>query len=156
MNILRLKEILDETTIEVRKGNTIQLVEQHNEGKLKIHRVYGGLPSEGDVDLRNIDMDRVDCFYIDVLVDTELAKEHKTELIQLLKDYPQPDRLKIGLSYQEMSNHLNDFRLAFPLFALGKTLKLWDVLLPTATEDKLRQAQAVTGAIRTTGWQANG
>jgi hypothetical protein len=76
------------------------------------------------------DLQLVNLHFITVGVDRTKAKDRREELIQLLNEYPQPERLAGGPSYIEVGGVLGDQGTALRLFALGKVLGLWEVITP--------------------------
>lgn len=160
MNLKRLYEILNETTIQLRKGEvfegTPELVAQA--------KANDGKPLTGGGVLEIYDMphiseavpniDKVDLEFIVIGIDKTAAERHKTELIEILKTYPHPERLAGGPSYIEVGGEIGDQGAAFQLFALGKVLRLWDVITPATMgltgDDALRAAG--NGFIMITGF----
>ena len=87
----------------------------------------------GVVDKEDPKYEIVDCHYHLIGVMRDRAEKHKAELVELLKQYPQPDRLKLGPSYIEIAGTLEEHNeTALRLMALGKVLGLWDVLTPAS------------------------
>src|SRR5262249_11594518 len=70
-----------------------------------------------------------DLEFLDVAV-LENSAGYRDELIKILKTYPSLDRLADGPSYIEVGAEIGDQTQAFRLFALGKKLKLWDIVTP--------------------------
>src|SRR6202012_2479706 len=58
------------------------------------------------------------------------AESHRAELVELLNNYPQAERIAQGPSYIEVGAEIGDQGAAFQLFAMGKVLGLWDVITP--------------------------
>lgn len=143
MNTARLREILRETTIQLRKGEVIEgtpAIAAALKSGVAIEDLPGGsahiydMPHTGQV--AHEDIEKVDCHFIVVGVNKTKALERKDELLQLLADWPaeswgQPTRpLTEELNYLEVGGVLGDQGAAFCLFALGQALGLWKVLTP--------------------------
>jgi hypothetical protein len=139
MNLERLYQILQETTVQLRKGEEVegdpelvQAVKDFKEGD-DIDKLPGGsvhiyaMPHESQA---KSDIERVDLHFIVVGVDKAKAEQIKDELVAIMKTYPQPERLAGGPSYIEVGGEIGDQGAAFQLFALGKVLGLWDVITP--------------------------
>lgn len=56
--------------------------------------------------------------------------ESRNALIEILSDYPEPDRLKLGPSYIELGAFLGDQLRALMLMAVGEGAGLWRVITP--------------------------
>ena len=161
MNLTRLYEILAETTTQLRKGEifegTPELVEQARRGdeELKgggVLEVFA-MPHEAEA---KPGVEKVDLEFLVIGVDRAAAEQHKAELIELLKTYPEPDRLAGGPSYIEVGAEIGDQGAAFQLFALGKALGLWDVITPATmgfTGPEARQ-MAGNGFVMMSGFKA--
>lgn len=124
MDLDRLYHILSETTVQLRKGPE---VERERVGPVDVTHVYA-MPHVSEASGRFGEI--VDCVFVMIGVDTQKAERHKAELIQILDDYPDPDRLAGGPSYIELGGVIGDQGAAFQLFALGQALKLWTVITP--------------------------
>ena len=122
MDTTRLHEILRLTTSQFRKGETVN---QHKVGAVGVTEVYA-MPHESSA----TGVELVDVHFIKIGVDKEKAAAHKDELIKILNEYPNPERLAGGPSYIEVGGALGDQGAAFCLFALGKVLGLWSVITP--------------------------
>jgi len=147
MNTQRLYEILNETTVQLRKG---QAVERRTENNIEVVEVFA-MPHESAAKPEVI---KVDMEFLVVGVDKQAAEKHKDELIAILKTYPNPERLAAGPSYIEVGGVIGDQGAAFQLFAIGKVLGLWDVLPPATfgmTGKEGRDAAGV-GYIMITGF----
>jgi len=149
MDLDRLYKILNETTIQIRKGDVVhgtpELVEAIKRGDEKLP---GGvvsidmMPSDKEV---KPELERVDMQFLTIGVHREIAEEHRSEFIGLLNDYPQADRLTAGPSYIEVGGEIGDQGAAFQLFALGKVLGLWDVITPATLGFSGEQATQLAG-----------
>jgi len=73
---------------------------------------------------------QIDVHFMQVGIFTEHAERCRSELVTLLADYPQPERLAQGLSYIELGGVLGDQGLALCLLALGEFLGFWQVITP--------------------------
>lgn len=160
MNVSRLHEILNDSTMQLRKGDvfegTPELVEQAERGdpELKgggVLEVYA-MPHENEA--RN-EIEKVDVEFITIGVDKAKAEQHRGELISLLSDYPEPDVLAGGPSYITVGAAIGDQGAAFQLFALGKVLGLWDIITPSRLGLSGEQARQAAGAgyIMITGYR---
>lgn len=124
MNLERLYFILKESTFPIRKGDSV--VHSEIDG-IPVTEIFN-MPSEPTFDDNNFF--EVDCIFLAIAVDKKKADEHKEELIEILKTYPEPERLAGGPSYIEVGGILGDQGAAFQLFALGKYLGLWEIITP--------------------------
>jgi len=120
LDMKRLYKILDETTVQLRKGDEVV---EHQKGNLKVTEIYT-MPHEDEVK----DLQKVDCIFITVGVNKQKAEQYQDELVSILNDYPQPDRLAGGPSYIEVGGVIGDQGAAIQLFALGEVLGLWKVI----------------------------
>ncbi|MFA6492760.1 MAG: hypothetical protein WCV58_01315 [Patescibacteria group bacterium] len=144
MDVNRLHEILAETTIQLRKGEEIEgtpelieAVKSFKEGD----QLPGGtvsiyaMPHESEV-AENSWIKRVDCHLIVVGVDKAKAKKFRSELLEILKNWPAKawgadiPKLESGPSYISAGAVLGDQGAAFRLFALGEVLGFWKVIVP--------------------------
>jgi hypothetical protein len=148
MNLARLHTILDETTVQLRKGP------QRTECKAGTVRVVE-IFAMPHADEAPSDLEKVDCHFVVVAVDKGKAEEHRAELIELLKTYPQPDVLAGGPSYIAVGAAIGDQGAAFQLFALGQVLGLWELITPTSLgfEGEFADEAAGRGFIMITGWR---
>lgn len=163
MNCERLHEILAETTVQLRKGEvfegTPELVEQAARGDDELKgggalEVYA-MPHEKEA-LPHVE--KVDVEFMTIGVDRERAEIRRQEFTNILDTYPEPDRLSAGPSYIEVGAQIGDQGAAFQLFALGKTLGLWDVITPAVmgiTGDMARQ-MAGQGFVMISGYRPGG
>jgi hypothetical protein len=116
MNLNRLYEILNETTVQLRKG-----------------------------EIAAPDLEKVDFEFLWIGVNRAKVEAYRQELIQLLNTYPRPDRLAGGPSYIEVGAELGDQGAAFQLFALGKVLGLWSIITPTSLGMSGLEAKEMAG-----------
>lgn len=99
--------------------------------------------------------EQVDLHFVRVAVDRKAAEAERENLITLLRQWPEPERLAGGPSYIEVGATIGDQGSAFELFALGKVLGIWDVITPEllgATGEDARQ-MAGSGFIMCTGFR---
>ena len=151
MNLKRLYQILNITTVQLRKGPEVT---QENVGPLEVIHVYD-MPHESEA-LSHVE--KIDLEMLVIGVDRKEAEAYKNELIGILNTYPEPDRLAGGPSYIEVGAAIGDQGAAFQLFALGKVLGLWDVITPATfgmTGEEARKA-AGSGFVMITGYKKGG
>jgi hypothetical protein len=169
MNIDRLYEILDATTQMFRKGEVIEdekvtapVLVETPEGEpvgvgehtvMDVRHIYA-MPHESAVGERD-DVEMVDCHFITIGVLKPAAEEHREELIEVLRSYPQPDRLAGGPSYIEVGGEIGSQDGAFRLFALGQALGLWHVITPERLGLTGQEARRAAGAgyVLMSGWR---
>lgn len=149
MNIPRLIEILNETTVQLRKGPVLS-TEQVN--GLDVAHIYI-MPDQSDAPDSLV---KVDCSFVVIGVDPEKAERYRNEILEILVCYPSPERLSAGPSYIEVGAEIGDQGAAFQLFALGKVLGLWDIITPEkfGLEGAEATAAAVSGYVMMTGYKA--
>lgn len=162
MNLDRLYKILNETTIQLRHGEVIhgtpELVDAIKAGN-DLDKSPGGVVTFDMMphkDEASSDLEKVDCHFLTIGVDKAKAEQHRAELVEILKTYPNPAELAGGPSYIAVGATIGDQGAAFQLFALGKALKLWDVITPKTfgmTGAQADQAAGV-GYIMCSGWKA--
>lgn len=152
MDINRLHEILRETTHPFRKGAEVI---EHDVGKVHVTEIYD-MPHEAEHSSPTLI--KIDCHFITVGVDTVKAAFHKREFINLLRDYPQPERLADGPSYIEVGGVIGDQQAAFQMFALGESLDLWKVITPKTLGVEGVEADKMAGAgyVMMSGWKDEG
>jgi hypothetical protein len=150
MNLNRLYEILGATTIQFRKG---EVIEKHTVGDAVDVVEINMMPHSDEA---HPDLEKVDLEFLVIGVDKAKAEQHRAELVSILSDYPQPDRLAGGPSYIEVGAEIGDQGAAFQLFALGKVLGLWDVITPKAMgfEGPEAREMAGRGFVMMTGFKA--
>ena len=119
MEIERLYQILQATTVQLRKGQTVE-----HEGN--VTHIYA-MPHESEA---QDDIQKVDCHFIVVGVNKAKAEQCKEAVVSILEGYPEPGRLAGGPSYIEVGGIIGDQGMALQLFALGKVLQLWDIITP--------------------------
>ena len=148
MNLERLYDILNETTVQLRKGEEI---EEKQIGSLQVTHVYAMPPESQVAD----DLKKIDCHFIIVGVDTAKAAMRKDELVDILGNYPEAERLKGGPSYIEVGGIIGDQGAAFQLFALGEVLGLWKVITPKrlGMTGEMADSLAGRGLVMISGYQ---
>jgi hypothetical protein len=151
MNLDRLYEILNETTMQLRKGDVVHgdkhLVDAIKDGR-DLSKEPGGvvtIDAMPHVSEAKPDIEKVDLEFLVIGVDRAKAQAHKDELVSILKTYPEPERLASGPSYIEVGGELGDQGAAFMLFALGKALGLWDIITPASMGFDGAEARAMAG-----------
>ena len=161
MNLNRLYEILNETTIQLRKGEVIHgdkpLVDAIKAG-VESDKLPGGvvtfdmMPTVAEA---ADGLEKVDLEFLVIGVHKAKAEQHRAELIGLLNSYPNPDSLASGPSYIAVGAEIGDQGAAFQLFALGKVLGLWDVITPGSFGMTGAEAQQAAGSgfIMMTGYR---
>ena len=118
MNIERLYKILDECSVQLRKGEEII---QHG----NVTEIFA-MPHESEVN----NLEKIDCHFIVVGVEKATTEKYRQELIDILNEYPNMERLKGGPSYIEVGAEIGDQGMAFKLFAAGQVLGFWQVMTP--------------------------
>lgn len=160
MDIEKLRKILAETTVELRKGpvfqGTPELVEQAERGNGKL--AGGGVLEVymmPHVDEAPANIERVDVVFEVIGVDLTVAEKHRADLIAILNNYPQPECLAVGPTYIEVGGVIGSQSAAFQLFALGKALGLWSLITPATMgfEGEEARQMAGNGFIMITGYQ---
>lgn len=127
MNLERLHKILSDTTKQVRKDDEV-----------------------------DAGTEKVDLEFMQIGVNKEAAEKNKSELIEILNTYPQPDRLAGGPSYIELGAEIGSQAAAFQLFALGKALGLWNIITPASLGITGPEANKLAGSglIMITGYKS--
>lgn len=149
----RLYAILGETTVQLRKGAAIEgtpeLVAAISDPERDPEKPMPGgvveifaMPHESEA---ADTLDRVDMGLLTIGVNRASAEEHRAEFTALMRAYPKPDRLAGGPSYIEVGAEIGDQGAAFQLFALGKTLGLWDVITPASLGASGEEAKHLAG-----------
>ena len=150
MDLDRLYKILNETTIQLRKGPD---VEERVSDLVRVTEVFA-MPHES---LGRPDLERVDMELLTIGVDKARAEAIKPDLIAILRDYPRPGDLAGGPSYITVGAEIGDQGAAFQLFALGKVLGLWDVVTPgqLGMTGEAAKEMAGRGFVMMTGYTAS-
>jgi hypothetical protein len=133
MNLEKLYALLGECSQQLRKGDIVhgtpELVDAIERGD---QHLPGGVVS---IDMMPHveaapDLAKIDCHFLWVGVDKAKAERWRADLVALLADYPEPERLAVGPSYIEVGAVIGDQGAAFQLFAIGEVLGLWTVITP--------------------------
>ena len=151
MDTNKLYEILEHTTIQLRKGEVVR--EGESIGNVRV--VHVDMMPHVD-DAKGVDdVETVDMEFLVIGVHKPSAEKHRADLIAVLNDYPYPDRLAAGPSYIEVGAEIGNQGAAFQLFALGKVLDLWDVITPArlGLTGELASMAAGNGFIMITGYK---
>lgn len=151
MNTKKLYDIIEGSTKVYRKGETIQ---QKQVGNLQVTQVFGYESTEKAPKGNHVD--KIDMIFVDVVVDKTKAEHYKSDLIKILKEYPQPDRLAGGPSYIELAPNLGmEQEGALRVMALGKMLGLWDILSgkTLGASDKETLEMAGSGFLMISGYE---
>jgi len=134
VQIERLYTILNECSAQFRKGAEIegdpQLVEAIKRGDRELPGGVASFYMMPSVTDATDNLVKVDCHFIVVGVDKDKANERRQDLIDILNEYPNPERLKGGPSYIEVGAEVGDQGMAFKLFAVGQVLGFWDIITP--------------------------
>lgn len=148
MNKKRLMEVLNDSTCFISKGDRTQR-------KLPGIPVllWGLLLHANDPSTEHMRL--VDCHFVMVAVNPEMAESHRQDFIELLEEFPDHKKLHEGPSYKHVASVVGDDMTALRVFGLGQTLGLWDVLLPDqlGVDPELVDEAADLGAIVTTGYR---
>lgn len=115
----KLTRLIAETTSIYRHGGTVT----EERGATHVYMMPHKDAAPPEEELR-------DMVFITVGVKQELADEKREELVEALKEYPEPERLAGGPSYIESGAHLGSQEMALRLYALGDVLGLWNLILP--------------------------
>ena len=148
MNLQRLHHIINLTTIPLRNGPVIQT---EDVGPVQIVHI-NPMPHESEA---KPSLDKVDLHFITVGVNAAMAGRYKSELIELMKSYPDQTELQSGPSYITVAATIGSQTKALQLFALGHTLKLWEVITPKThhMEGEAAERMARQGGIWMTGFR---
>lgn len=149
MDRTRLMEMLNETTCLISKGTVTR-------NKLPGIPVllWGLLLSEADPQAAKFT--QVDCHFVQVGVNAQLAEKHREPFIQFLESYPDQQRLLDGPSYKSIASIVGDDMTALRIFGLGQVLGIWEVLLPDqfGVHPELVDEAADLGLVVTTGYKS--
>ena len=122
MDLRKLYEIIEATTIPLRNGERMQ---RRQQGNLDVVEVFD-MPHRNEIVDEGIK--KVDLLLMSVGVVN--AQKYRDELVEVMSEYPDQERLANGPSYIEVAGVIGDQGHALRLFALGKALGLWDVFTP--------------------------
>lgn len=134
MDTNRLAQLIGKTTVLLRKGAPVR-----REGNVV---TIQSMPHE-DEDLDPFTV-KVNLTLVSVAV-LPVAATHRSELIDILRSYPEPERMEGGPSYIEVGGVIGDQGLALRLFALGHVLKLWRVITPETLGVDGEEAKTMAG-----------
>lgn len=124
MNPRKLYKIVQNSTKVFRKD---EAVERKQVGNVAVTEVFG-YPRTSEAPSGN-GFDKIDMVFVDVVVNKIIAENYRSDLIEELRSYPQPERLRKGPSYIELAPNLGmEQEGALRLMAMGQTLGLWKVL----------------------------
>jgi len=140
-------KLLDKTTFELRNGEAVVKTVDD------VIEVFA-MPHVDEL-VNKEDFEIVDLVLLSVAVNKMNADKSKDQLIEFLKDYPDQHRFSLGLSYIEVGAMIGSQDRAFQLFALGKYLKLWEVITPITVGAKGYDAKnaARNGFIMISGYK---
>jgi len=128
--MISLYNILNETTKVYRKGDAISTRTSEDIGVVELFG-YPSTDTSSNViskDAKDL-YEKVDMVFINVVVDKNKAEMYKSNIENILKDYPDHLRLAQGPSYIELSPNLDlEQEGGLRLMALGKVLGLWSVI----------------------------
>jgi hypothetical protein len=150
----RIYKILQETTQVYRKGD---LVEQKNIGNVNVTEIFGYPHSSKS--LKDGNYEKVDMIFVDIVVDKDKARKRKDELVSILSEYPEPERLAGGPSYIELAPNLGlEQEGALRTMALGKVLGLWEIVSGKTfiLSNEVTRELAGNGLLMITGYNLEG
>lgn len=124
MNTEELHKIINESTISLRKG---PMITENNDENIRVTEIWA-MPHESDPTFEKYP--KIDVGLFTVAIFPVKAEENKEQLIQIMKTYPNIDRLSKGPSYIEVGAVLGSQEAAFKLAALGKHLGLCNIMSP--------------------------
>jgi hypothetical protein len=150
MNTEKLNKIIQDATEVYRKGKPIDVSESKNPAVVETfdYEHTGGAPVNG--------FEKVDMVFVDVVVDKTKAEKYKKDLVEILNEYPQPERLKEGPSYIELSPNCGfGQEYGLRLMALGKIAGLWDLITPKTlgADDTTAKQMAGQGFLMISGYR---
>ena len=104
-----------------------------------------------------LDTEVVDVHFLRVLVNLPKAEAHREEFCALLDNWPN-DELHQGPSYLQVGGTMDDQGYAFAMFALGKALGLWRIVIPESLglKDEDARELAGNGGVWMTGYPSAG
>lgn len=136
MDLDKLYEILADTTVQLRKGEVVhgtpKLVAAIDHGDAILPGGVVTIEAMPAVTEAAPDLDTIDLELLVVGVDRARAEKRRAEFIAVVQGYPNLERLAGGPSYIEVGAEIGNQGAAFQMFALGKTLGLWDVITPAS------------------------
>lgn len=126
MNLDRLHTILNQCSMQLRKGEEIVEEPATDERPIRVTHIYA-MPHESEA-LPTVE--KVDLHFVVIGVNKEEAEKHRDELAAILADYPDKQELASGPSYIAVGARIGDQGAAFQLFAVGQVLGFWKVITP--------------------------
>ena len=89
-----------------------------------------------------------------IILKVPKLKQNKEKIMQWLDHYPEPDRLKGGISYIELGAIVGDQRMAIVLMAIGDYFNWWNLIHGETMGMSRAEAieMAGRGFIMTTGY----
>jgi hypothetical protein len=125
MDTKKLFEILNDTTVQLRKGHKVigKAI-----GNVRVIEFFA-MPHESEAD-GSEGIEKVDCHFLIIGVYKKKALERKDELLTVLKGWDEKPALSSGPSYIHVGAAIGSQDAAFQLFALGKVLGLWSLITP--------------------------
>lgn len=168
MNIDRLYEIIRDCAVQCRTGPAVTVdgeeateaqKQQINEGTMESGVIeFFSMPHISEVQKQRPDMKLVDMVFLDIAVDPAKAEKHRAELVSILNQYPEMDRLKSGPSYMELGAVFGDQGFAMMVMAVGSVLGLWGIIsgkLTGMSDEDARDAAGI-GFLLVSGYDPNG
>lgn len=161
MNVSALYEILRKTCGQLRKGEVFEgspAMKAWADAGMEtiapggVLEIYD-MPADSDPAFDGLE--KVDLHFVTIAVNKAAAEAERANLIALLNQWPDPERLAGGPSYMEVGGVIGDQGAAFELFALGEVLGLWSVITPETfglTGEDARRA-AENGYIMCSGYR---
>lgn len=138
MDLEKLYQILNVTTVMLRKGEEVEVEDASGVQRVDVY----AMPHESEA---APEIEKVDVSFVVIGVEKQTAEEIRPGLIEILDAYPQPERLKGGPSYIEVGAELGSQDAAFRLFALGQVLGFWEVITPEKLGITGSQARELAG-----------
>lgn len=128
-------------------------------GLIRLHQLldescFLTLPGEPITCVGDGTWEHVDCLLVLVQVDLALAKKHEQEVLSLAKEALPERILANGANYLEVGELLGDEAMAFKLFAFGRAMNWWEIVLPEmlgVDDENLALELAGNGLVMITG-----
>lgn len=145
-----IAELLRETTTMFRKGPEV-VDHPPDKAGIAVTEVFG-MPHESDAAPA---LAMFDLHFLKVGVQPLMAEHRRGDLIEWLREYPEPERLAGGPSYIEIGAVLGSQDFAMCLFALGAHLKLWTIITPETLHLEGADADRAAGQgfVMMSGWK---
>ncbi len=153
IDVGRLQRILNDTTAILNKGEETQTYLEY----LGIHEGLRSSPHFPDVAEWPSQHTVVDCAFVAVGVNKDLAAEHLQAFEQILAAFPNPAILREGPSYRYFTPYVGSELNALRFLALGHALGLWSVITPAdlGVPDGLRSSLSLLGVLCMSGYPAH-